>query len=161
MAVSGPGMERSLEGEAGEGAMIGQGGCIQGHAEGHLILPGGEDEHLSSSRTGRDRGRSLAGDEVDSSVHIRAVQRVSKDSTTDGSPDSVKSTGGDSNNLATARGRKALTTKVNYGEGSTMSSGEGSVQAGESLGQGGGAFVLFRRDPAKQLFTAPTQDTMV
>ncbi|CAK6975076.1 nesprin-3 [Scomber scombrus] len=145
------GREGSLGGDTGEG-----GEWIQGHADEH------EEEHLNTSRTDRDSERPPAGEEEDTSAwsaHNRAVQRVSRESTTDGSPHSDKSTGGDSSMSATARGHKAVTTQVNYGGGGAVSSGEGSVEAGESLSQGGGAFVLFRRDPAWQPATAPSQDT--
>uniref|UniRef100_A0A3B4XVG2 Spectrin repeat containing, nuclear envelope family member 3 n=1 Tax=Seriola lalandi dorsalis TaxID=1841481 RepID=A0A3B4XVG2_SERLL len=76
-----------LEGEAGEGVLTGQGGWIQGRAEGHLLLSGQVDEHLSLSRTDKDSGHSFRGDEVDSSVRSRASQGRS--------PDSDKSAGGD------------------------------------------------------------------
>lgn len=144
------GREGSLGGDTGEG-----GEWIQAHAEEH------EEEHLNMSRTDRDSERPPAGVEEDTSAwsaHNRAVQRVS---TTDGSPHSDKSTGGDSSVLATARGHKPASTQVIYGDGGAVSSGEGSVEAGESLSQGGGAFVLFRRDPARQPATAPSQDTRV
>uniref|UniRef100_A0A3B4VGI9 Spectrin repeat containing, nuclear envelope family member 3 n=1 Tax=Seriola dumerili TaxID=41447 RepID=A0A3B4VGI9_SERDU len=84
-----------LEGEAGEGVLTGQGGWIQGRAEGHLLLSGQVDEHLSLSIMDKDSGHSFRGDEVDSSVRSRASQGRS--------PDSHKSAGGD-------RGGAALTT---------------------------------------------------
>ncbi|XP_037652434.1 LOW QUALITY PROTEIN: nesprin-3 [Sebastes umbrosus] len=159
VASSGPGRGASLEGEAGEGVMTGQGGWIQGQGEGHLILAGQDDKHLSPSRTDKDSGRSFKGDKVDSSAwsfFSGAGQKGPKDSTVDGSPDSDKSTGGGSRD----RGGTALTTKVSYGEGRTTSSGEGSMEAGEGLSpEGGGAFMLFRRDPTKQTSTT-TQLTM-
>lgn len=80
-----------LEGEAGDGAMTGQGGWIQGYGEDHLILPRQDNEYFSSSMTGKDSGRSFKGDEVDSSawsIHSRSGQKVPKDTTTDRSPDS-------------------------------------------------------------------------
>ncbi|XP_044023306.1 nesprin-3 [Siniperca chuatsi] len=163
LASSGPAIGGRLEGEAEEGVMTGQGGWIQGHGEGHLILTGQDHEHLSPSRTGKDSGRSFKGDEVDSSAWSicgRADQKVSKDSTTDGSPDSDKSTGGNSSILAGDKWGTAFTTKVSYGEGGRMDSGEGSMEGGEGLSSGGGAFMLFRRDPAKQPSTTPMQPTM-
>ncbi|XP_045918592.1 nesprin-3 [Micropterus dolomieu] len=80
-----------LEGEAGDGAMTGQGGWIQGYGEDHLILPRQDNEYFSPSMTGKDSGRSFKGDEVDSSawsIHSRSGQKVPKDTTTDRSPDS-------------------------------------------------------------------------
>lgn len=136
--------------------MTGQGGWLLGHGEGHLILAGQDNEHLSPPRTGKDSGRSIKGDKVDSSawsIRSRAGHKVSKDSTADRSPDSDKSTGGDGSILAGDKGAAAFTTKV--------SSGEGSMEAGEGLSPGGGAFTLFRRDTAKQPATTPTQHTMV
>ncbi|XP_070698326.1 nesprin-3 [Pempheris klunzingeri] len=155
LASSGPGRGESLEGEAGEGVMTRQCGWIQGHGEGNLILAGQDNEHLSvcPPTTGTDS--------VDSSgwsVHSRAGQKVS---TADGSLDSDKSSAGNSSTLARDRGGAAFTTKVSYGEGGRMSSGEGSVEAREGLSPGGGAFMLFRRDPAIQPSTTPTQHTMV
>lgn len=126
----------SMEGKAGEGVITG---------------------HL------KDSGHSFNGDEVDSSAssfHGIAGQRVSKDSTTDGSPGSDKSTGGDSSILAGDRGG-ALTANISYSEGAGISSGEGSMEPGEGLSPGGGAFLPFRRDPAKQQSTTPSQHTMV
>ncbi|XP_040916216.1 nesprin-3 isoform X2 [Toxotes jaculatrix] len=153
LGSSGPGQGGGLEGEAMEGMMMGQGRWIQGRAEGHSILAGQDDEHLSPSRT--DEDYSFKGDEVDSSswsIRSRTSQGVSKD--TVGNPDSYKSTGGESIILVGDRGGAALTTKVSSGEGARSISGEGSVEAGEGLspggGGGGGAFMLFRRDPAKQ-----------
>lgn len=162
LASSGPGRGGSLEGEAGEGMVMGQARWIQG--EGPLILTGQNNEHLSTSRTSQDSGRSFIGDEVDSawSIHRRAGQKVSKDSTADGSPDSDTPTRGDSSILTTDRGATAFTTKVSSAEEGRMSSGQGSMEAGEGLspGGGGGAFMVFRRDTAKQQ-TTPTQHTLV
>ncbi|TMS21366.1 Nesprin-3 [Larimichthys crocea] len=161
LASSGPGRGGSLEGEAGEGMVMGQARWIQG--EGPLILTGQNNEHLSTSRTSQDSGRSFIGDEVDSawSIHRRAGQKVSKDSTADGSPDSDTPTRGDSSILTTDRGATAFTTKVSSAEEGRMSSGQGSMEAGEGLspGGGGGAFMVFRRDTAKQQ-TTPTQHTL-
>ncbi|TKS86212.1 Gamma-aminobutyric acid receptor subunit rho-2 GABA(A) receptor subunit rho-2 GABA(C) receptor [Collichthys lucidus] len=156
LARSGPGRGGSLEGEAEEEMMMGQARWIQGQGEGHLILTGQNNEHLSTSRTNQDSGRSFIGDEVDSawSIRRRAGQKVSKDSTADGSPDSDTPTWGDSSILTTDRGATAFTTK----EG-RMSSGQGSMEAGEGLSPGGGAFMVFRRDTAKQQ-TTPTQHTL-
>lgn len=141
---------------------MGQARWIQG--EGPLILTGQNNEHLSTSRTSQDSGRSFIGDEVDSawSIHRRAGQKVSKDSTADGSPDSDTPTRGDSSILTTDRGATAFTTKVSSAEEGRMSSGQGSMEAGEGLspGGGGGAFMVFRRDTAKQQ-TTPTQHTLV
>ncbi|XP_070776709.1 nesprin-3 [Enoplosus armatus] len=160
MASSGPVGGGSLE---GEGLMTGQGGWIQGHGEGHLIVAGQDTEHLSTSRTGKDSGCSFKGDEVDCSAWIirnRAGQKLSKDSTADGSPDGDKSAGGDGSTLAGDKRGTAITTKVGYGEGERMGSDEGSVEAGEGLSPGRGAFTLFRRDHAKQPSATPTQHTM-
>ncbi|XP_056249418.1 nesprin-3 [Seriola aureovittata] len=133
-----------LEGEAGEGVLTGQGGWIQGRAEGHLLLSGQVDEHLSLSRTDKDSGHSFRGDEVDSSVRSRASQRRS--------PDSDKSAGGD-------RGGAALTTMVSCIEEARTSPGEGSAEAGDGRSPGGGAFMLFRRDPANQTSVTSTPHT--
>lgn len=157
LASSGPGWGGSLE---GAGLMAGQGGWIEGHAEGHLRLTGQDNEHLSASMADKDSGHSFKGDEVDSSawsIRSRASHGVSKDS--DGGPDGDKSTGGDSSILVRDRGVAALTAKVSSGNGARGSSGEGSVEAGDGLSPGGGAFVLFRRDTARQPSTA--QHTMV
>lgn len=83
----------------------------------------------------KDSGHSFARDEIDSSassIHRIAGQRVSKE-----------------------------TAKISYSEGAGISSGEGSVEPGEGLSPGGGAFLPFRRDPARQPSTTPTQHTMV
>ncbi|XP_075963137.1 nesprin-3 isoform X2 [Anarhichas minor] len=139
---------RSLEGEAGEGVTTGQGGRIQGHGESHLILAGQDDKHVSPLRTGEDSGLSFKGDQVDSSawrIRSRAGQKGSTESL-----DRDKSTGGGSSISAGDREGTLLTSKVSYSEGLRMSSGEGSVEAG------GGAFMLFRRDPTKPS-TTPTQ----
>ncbi len=164
LASSGPGKGGSLEGEAGEGMMTGQGGWIQDHGDGHIIVVGQDNEHLRPSQTDKDSGVSFKGDKVDSSAwssRSRTGQKVSKDSTADGRPDSDKSTGGNSNIWAGDRGGTAFTTKVNYGDGGRMDSGGGSMEAGEGLSAGQGAFMLFRRDPAKQPSATPTQNTMV
>ncbi|XP_035529861.1 nesprin-3 [Morone saxatilis] len=158
MATSGPGRGGSLEGEAGEGVTTGQGGRPQGHSEGHFLLTGQDNEHVSPSRTDKDGRRSFKGDEVGSSalsIGGRAVQKVSKDSTADRSPDSDKSTGSHSSIWARDRGATAFSTKVSYGEEGRMSSEEGSMEAGEGQSRGEGAFMVFRRDLAKQ--TTPVQ----
>ncbi|XP_054470113.1 nesprin-3 [Anoplopoma fimbria] len=144
---SGGGVGGSLE-----GVVTGQGGQIQGNGEGRLILSGQDDKHMSPSRTGEDSGRSLIGDQVDSSAWS---VRSWKGST--GSPDGDGSTGGSGSILAADREGTSLRSKVSYGEGSRMISGEGRVAAGEGLSPGGGAFMLFRRDPTKQPPTTPTQ----
>ncbi|XP_071773491.2 nesprin-3 [Centroberyx gerrardi] len=157
---SGPGRGRGLEGEAeeagmtvnvGDRASYGQVGWIQGHAKGHLRLVG-QDEHLSlsPSRTAEGSGRSFGEDEVDSSAWSGHIHSVSKDPAADGSPESGRSiVAGDSGHLTGERRGVAVTTKVGYSEG-----GE---EAGEGLSQGGGAFTLFRRDPAKQQSTLSAQ----
>lgn len=130
------GRGRSLDGTAGEGMLTG---------------------HL------KDSGRSFNRDEIDSSalsIHGIVGQRVSKDSATDGRPGSDKSAGGDNSILAGDRGG-ALTATINYSEGAGINSGEGSVELGEGLSPGGGAFLPFRRDPTRKLSTTPTQHTMV
>ncbi|KAL7380794.1 hypothetical protein ABVT39_024193 [Epinephelus coioides] len=160
---SGPRRGGSLEAEAGEGVMMGQGGWIQGHGEGRVILSGQDNKHLSPSRTGEDSGRSFKGETVDSSAWSffgRARQKGTKDSTADGSPDSETSAVDGSSILAGDRGGAALTTKVSYGEVRRTSSGEGSVETGEGLSPGGGAFTLFRREASKQPSTTPTQQTL-
>ncbi|XP_034418944.1 nesprin-3 isoform X2 [Cyclopterus lumpus] len=145
----------SADREVGEGVMTARGGRIQGHGEGHLILAGQDYEHVSPSRSGGDRGRSFRGDQVDSSawrIRSRAGQREASTVTATGSPDRDKSTGGGSSiSILAGDG------EVSYGEGLRMSSGEGRVEAGEGLSPGGGAFMLFRRDPTKQMPTTPTQ----
>lgn len=111
----------------------------------------------------KDCGHPFTRDEIDSSatsIHGIAGQRVSKLFTTDRRPGSDKSTGGDSSILTGDRGG-ALTEKISYSEGVAISSGEGSMEPGECLSAGGGAFLPFRRDPAKQSSTTPTQHTMV
>ncbi|KAG8013684.1 Nesprin-3, partial [Nibea albiflora] len=120
LASSGPGRGGSLEGQAGEGVMMGQARWIQGHGEGRLILTGQSNEHLSTSRTSEDSGRSFIGDEEDSawSIRGRAGQKVSKDST-------------------------AQEGRLSSGEGSK------EAREGLSPGGGGGAFMVFRRDTAK------------
>ncbi|KAM9341249.1 nesprin-3 [Symphorus nematophorus] len=164
LASSGLGRGGSLEGQAGEGALrMGQGGWPQGQGEGHILLAGQDSEHLSPSRTGTDSRRSLKGDEVDASgwsIRSRPRQKVSKESSADGSPDSDKPTEGDSSMLAGDRGTGALTAKVSYGEEGRLSSGEGSMDAAEGRSPGRGAFMLFTRDKAKQTSPAPTQQSM-
>ncbi|XP_076604939.1 nesprin-3 [Chaetodon auriga] len=161
LTSSGPGRGGGLEGEAGEGVMTGHGPWLQGQGEGHLIMAGQDNERLSSSRTGKND--AFKGDDVDSSawgIHSRAGHKVSNDSITSGSPDRDKSTGGDSSIFLVDRGATAFTTKVSSGEERRTSSGEGTMEAGEGLSPAGGAFMLFRRDPAKQPSTTPMQHTM-
>ncbi|XP_041810004.1 nesprin-3 [Chelmon rostratus] len=161
LASSGPGRGGSLEGEAGEGVMTGHEARLQGHGEAHLILTEQDNEHLSSPRTGKNDGCSFKGDTVDSSawsIRSRAGHKVSKDSFTDGSPDSDKSTGGDSSILFGDRRETAFTTS--YGEERRTSPGEGSMEAGGGLSPAGGAFMLFRRDPAKKPSATPMEHTM-
>lgn len=150
--------------DTGERMSYGQAGWIQGHAGGHLRLVEEDESHgLSQSKTAEESGHPI--EEVDFSawtghIHSRISQKgqsstgVSKDSRADGSSKNGRPTGEDSSNL-TGQSRGA-TVKVYYGEGSGMNSGEGREEAGETLGQGGGAFMLFRRDPAKQQSTAPS-----
>uniref|UniRef100_A0A671X8D9 Spectrin repeat containing, nuclear envelope family member 3 n=1 Tax=Sparus aurata TaxID=8175 RepID=A0A671X8D9_SPAAU len=72
-------------GSVGAGEMMGEGGWLQGHSEGHMMPAG----HLSPSRTDGDSGHSFKGDEVDSfdwSIRSRTGQNVSKDLTAEGSP---------------------------------------------------------------------------
>lgn len=150
-------------GSVGAGEMMGEGGWLQGHSEGHMMPAG----HLSPSRTDGDSGHSFKGDEVDSfdwSIRSRTGQNVSKDLTAEGSPHSDKPTGGDSSVLAEDRGATSFSTKVSGGEEGRLSSREGHMEAGEGLSPGrGGAFrsVLFRRDQAKTSPTAPMEQTMV
>ncbi|XP_071327546.1 nesprin-3 isoform X2 [Trachinotus anak] len=125
-----------LEGEAGEGVMTGQGGWVQGRAEGHVLLSRQVDEHLSPSRTDKDSGRSFKGDEVDSSPCSRAGQGRS--------PDSHKSAGEGSSILVGDRGGAASTMKVSYSEEARVSPGEGAMEG---------------RDPANQTPATPTEHT--
>lgn len=153
---AGPGGERSLEGEAGEGAMMGLGGWMQGHGEGHLIVTGQNTEYGS-----QDPAYSYKGDQVDSpawTIRSRKAQKVSKDCIADGSPDSDKSAAANSSTLAGDMGA-AFTTKVSSSEEGRRSSGEGSMEPGEGLSPGGGAFMLFRRDTVKKTSATPTQQT--
>lgn len=174
----GRGLEGDAEKEGGltvnieERVSYGQPGWIQGHAEGHLRLVG-QDEHsgLGQSRTAEESGHPV-GDEVDFSTwtgHFlsraghadQSARGASKDSRADGSSENRRSTREDNSSLTGERG-PTVTTKVYHGEGSGMSSGEGREEAGETLGQGGGAFMLFRRGPAKQQSASPsTQHTKV
>ncbi|KAI3368044.1 hypothetical protein L3Q82_026856 [Scortum barcoo] len=159
LASSGTARGGSLEGEATEGAMMRQGGWIQDHSEGHLVLSGQHNKHLQPSQRGKDSGPSFKGDEVDTSVwRIGSRAGQKEDSTADGSPD--KSTVGNSNIWTGDRGRTSLTTKVSYGDGGRLESDGSSMEAGEGLSTGQGAFMLFRRDPAKHPSTTPTQHTM-
>lgn len=150
-------------GSVGAGEMMGEGGWLQGHSEGHMMPAG----HLSPSRTDGDSGHSFKGDEVDSfdwSIRSRTGQNVSKDLTAEGSLHSDKPAGGDSSVLAGDRGATSFSTKVSGGEEGRLSCREGHMEAGEGLSPGrGGAFrsVLFRRDPAKTSPTAPMEQTMV
>uniref|UniRef100_A0A8D0ACJ3 Spectrin repeat containing, nuclear envelope family member 3 n=1 Tax=Sander lucioperca TaxID=283035 RepID=A0A8D0ACJ3_SANLU len=118
LAGSAPGRGGSLEGQAAEGVMTGQGSLTQGHGEGLLILAGQDHKQLSPSRTGKHSGRSFKGDQVDSSawgIFSRASQKGSKDSVADGSSNSDESTGGSSSILAVDRGGTALSTKESIG----------------------------------------------
>ncbi|XP_029983157.1 nesprin-3 isoform X2 [Sphaeramia orbicularis] len=160
LAFSGLGGEGSLEGHVGHMGTVGQSGWIEGHSEGHFVPSGEYNEHLRLSRTGKDGGPSFGGDEIDSSawgLHSRKGQRASKDSTTDGGPESEKSGVGERSISAGDKGRSVIITKVNYGEGSSLSSGNSSMEAGEGLSQGGGAFIQFRRSSAQQQSVASTQ----
>lgn len=141
-------------------ATAGEDGWMQGHDGGHFIPAGREDEHLSLSRTGGGSGLSLAGEEVDSSAW--SVFNRAGESRTVVSPDCEKPSGGGGSILTAAGQGTALTTKVSYHGGGTVSSGEGVMEAAENLGQGGGgAFIPFRRDTAKLPSTTSTQDTLV
>lgn len=141
LASSGPGKRGSLKGEVGDGVD----GWLPGH-ESYVVHHG--NEHLSSPRTGKDSVRSIKGGEVDFyalSTPSREGQKVSEDYSADRSPDSDKSTGGDSSILAADKGATAQRS-------SKFSSGEGGMEAVESqTGQSPGrAFALVRRDTAKQ-----------
>lgn len=129
--------------------ITGQGEWLPGNSKGHLILTGHDTEHLSPPRRGTDGEHSITGNEVDSSawdIRSRAAQKVSKDS------DSVQPSVGNSNSVAGEKTEIAFSTK--------LSCGEGSMETGEGLSTGGGAFMLFRRDAAKKSAT-PTQHTRV
>lgn len=123
----------SLEGKGGEGVMTG---------------------HLN------DSSHSFTRDEMDSSassIHGITAQGVFKELTTDRRG---KSLGGDSSILAGDRGG-ALTAVSSYSNGAGIGSGEGSVEPGEGLSPGGGAFLPFRRDQARQPATTASPHTMV
>ncbi|KAM9842319.1 nesprin-3 [Aulostomus maculatus] len=148
------GQQKDLSGEAYGASAVsalmaeGEGEGVQ--IQGHLLLPGKDEEDYSQSGAGGVRGHPCAGDDVDSSawsVRSRAGQRLSTKSSTEGSPDTDKFSGGDGRTLAPAGSGTTLTSKVSYGEGS---SGDGSMEASESLSPGAGAFTPFRRDTAKQ-----------
>uniref|UniRef100_A0A3Q3MQ60 Spectrin repeat containing, nuclear envelope family member 3 n=1 Tax=Mastacembelus armatus TaxID=205130 RepID=A0A3Q3MQ60_9TELE len=136
VTTSVPGEGESLVAETGEV------GWIEGHPEGHLILAGQTTE-LRRLRS-KDKGLFFKDDEVDLSAW---------------SPDSGESRAG-KRNLAEDRGTAAPAARISYGEGARVSSREGSKEPGEGLSPGGGAFMLFSRDPAKQPSTTPTQQTM-
>lgn len=143
LASSGPGRGQILT--------TGQGGLLPGDTEGHLIPAKQESQYHSPPRTGQDSD----GDKVESSawsICNRAGQQASIDSTVDRSPGLVKSAGSDNSILAEDNGAKGFNIKV--------SSREDSMEAREGLSPGGGAFILFRRDTAKQTST-PTRHTMV
>uniref|UniRef100_UPI0037E896BD nesprin-3 isoform X1 n=2 Tax=Semicossyphus pulcher TaxID=241346 RepID=UPI0037E896BD len=165
LASSGPGRGGGLEGDGGEGALMGQGVWIQGQGEGRLLQAGESSEQLSPSRTGKDSGSVLTGDEVDSSAWRLHTTRQNVFSA-DGSHDSDQSAGGDSSIFAVEGGGASFNTRVSCGEGGrTSSRGSSSMEAGEGLspgggGGGGGAFIRFRRDQAKKSSTPPTQQTM-
>ncbi|XP_068451618.1 nesprin-3 [Clinocottus analis] len=164
-AYSGPGGGGggSLEEEEEHGGMTLQGGRMQAPGEGQLLLAGQDDEHMSPSRSGEDRGRSFSGDQVDSSawrIGSRASQRGPAGSLDSDAAAAAAASGGSSSIFVADGEGASLTSKVSYGDGLRMSSGEGSMEAGEGLsteGRGGGAFMLFRRDPTKQPPTPPTQ----
>lgn len=144
---------------AAERPSYGQSAWTRGHVEGQLILPEEELSAFSSSRTVEDIRSSFVGDEVDSSAWAglsgdQSFRGASKDFITDGSPDGERSTGVNSGSFI----RK---TGVTYVDASRASSGEGGVEMIESLSQGGGAFMPFRKDSAKQPSTTSPQHTMV
>ncbi|XP_034713549.1 nesprin-3 [Etheostoma cragini] len=106
----------SLEGQAAEGVMTGQGYLNQDHGGGHLILTGKDHKQLSPSKTGKHSGPSFKGDQVDSSawgIFSRAGPKGSKDSVADTISD--ESTGAGSSILAGDRGGTALSTKAGTG----------------------------------------------
>ncbi|XP_037342496.2 nesprin-3 [Pungitius pungitius] len=127
MVGFGSGGGGSLEGEAGQGTATGERGRIQGHGGGHLCL----DEQDAIAEDGL---RSFKGDHVDSStwrICSRAGQRGST-----GSPDSDTSPGGGSSILAGNREATSLSSRV-------------GAEAGDGLSPGGGAFMLYRREPTQ------------
>lgn len=145
LANSGPGRRGSPKGEVEEGVLMGLDGWHPGH-ENYVLQHG--NEYLSSPRTGKDSVCSIKGGEVDFyalSTPSREGQKVSEDYSADRSPDSDKSTGGDSSILAADKGATAQRS-------SKFSSGEGGMEAVEfQTGQSPGrVFALFRRDTAKQ-----------
>lgn len=155
LASSGPGTGGRLKGEVRQEVTTGQGGLLPGDNEGHLIPAKQDSQYHSPPWTGQDSEQSIKGDEVESSawsICNRAGQKASKDSTVDRSPGDVKSAGSDNSILAGDKGATGFNIKV--------SSREDSMKAREGLSPGGGAFILFRRDTAKQTST-PTQHTMV
>lgn len=155
LASSGPGRGGRLKGEVRQEVTTGQGGLLPGDNKGHLIPAKQDSQYHSPPWTGQDSEQSTEGDEVDSSawsICNREGQRTSKDSTVDRSPDNAKSAGSDNSISAGDKGATGLNIKVN--------TREDSMEAREGLSPGGGAFILFRRDTAKQTST-PTPHTMV
>ncbi|KAM3871413.1 nesprin-3 [Diretmus argenteus] len=169
-----PGRGRSMKGEAEDMRMTvdveetyGRGLWTQGPADVHLRLFGQDGEHHSPLRATEKSAHSFGEEEVDSSVWTGNARRASpssrgvfKRSAADGNLESGRSAGGGNGDLTGEREGLTVMAKVSYSEGAM--SGEGRAEAGESLGQGGGAFMLFRRDPTKHRSTTPsTQHTTV
>ncbi|KAM4625844.1 nesprin-3 [Polymixia lowei] len=184
---SGSGRRRSLEGETGddtidvgERASYGRGGAwIQGHcegsAEGHLRHQrSGERLGSSPPRTVEESARAVDEADAAASGAGRIRSRASgtegfEGSASDRSHDSTGGPvddGGSTEDRAgderSMRARPTVAAKVGYGLGSGVSHREGRVEAEER--SGGGAFMLFRRESAKQesaLHSSPLGDTAV
>ncbi|XP_061552029.1 nesprin-3 isoform X2 [Phycodurus eques] len=135
-------------------------GCAV-HTEGHLILPGIQDECFTRSGKGMGGNHPHAVDVNDLSactILSRTGQPLAKDSPVDTNLNTEIARGEDSRSLKTATRGSVLV--ISGGE-RTMSPEDGGMRMEESLIQGRGAFSPFKHDPAKQQASTSTQGTMM
>lgn len=141
LASSQPQRRGKLKEEVGKPIITGQGKWFPGNSKGHLILTRHDKEHLIPWRRGTDGEHSITGNEVDFlawDIRSRAAQKVPKDSHSV-QPSNKNSVTGDKREIVYS---------------TMLSCEEGSMETGEGLSTGGGAFMLFRRDAAKKLATS-------
>ncbi|XP_051941651.1 nesprin-3 isoform X2 [Hippocampus zosterae] len=136
-------------------------GCTD-HTENQLTLPGIQDEHLKLSGKGMGSHSSYVGDVDDLSVGTVLTQAgqqpLAEDSPVDTNLNSDITRRRDSHTMNTASEGAAM---VLSHQEATMSPEVGGMMMKESLSQGGGAFMLFRHDPANQQVSKSTQGTMM
>lgn len=150
---------RRLEFE--EKDITGQSSWVEGQSEGQFVLSAENNERRRLSSTKTPSGPSFGGDETDSpalTLRKRKDQRVSKDLTVDGDSDIDNLKVGDSSVLSRDRDPAVITATVGYSEEGSLRYREGTVEAADSLSQGGGAFIQFRRSPTTSATSQHTLD---